>query len=182
MPGDLTVYKQAELLRARMRGIPARAGLPERAAGVPTLAKVLPHRVPLASLHCEPILARIDDKGRVKLRGALEVVGFVTGALHVARAGHWTVLRQAASCAKPVRNAPRVSGDGRLTVPHPVRCLLGVDVGDQVLVQPVPEAGALCLLNPAAVLLGAPLGLLAGDQQRGASPHGGDRQCERDDR
>ncbi|MGC8472071.1 MAG: hypothetical protein ACP5PM_07245, partial [Acidimicrobiales bacterium] len=60
MPDSLTACKQADLLRARLRGLPERAGIPERADGVPTLAKVLPHRSPLPALPCEPILARID--------------------------------------------------------------------------------------------------------------------------
>jgi len=39
--------------------------------------------------------------------------------------------------------------------------------GRRVYVQPIPGAGALGLLNPAAVLLGAPLSLLAaGGEER----------------
>ncbi len=138
MPGDLTARKRADLLKARLRGLPERAGIPGRAAGVPTLAKVLPHRSALPALPCEPVLALIDDKGRVKIRSALEAVGFVPGALQATRDGHWVVLRQSA-CGKPVRNAPRVGADGRLTVAHALRLLLGVEVGDQVFVQPVPK-------------------------------------------
>lgn len=167
VPGSLTARKQADLLKARLHGLPERAGMPERAAGVPTLAKVLPHRSSLPALPHEPILARIDDKGRVKLRGALEAVGFGPGVLQTTRDGHWVVLRQSPSCGRPVRNAPRVGADGRLTVARALRFLLGVDVGDQVLVQPVPEAGALCLVNPAAVFVGAPLGVLQIHDQAG---------------
>ncbi len=97
VPGDLTTYKRAELLKARLRAAPARAGIPQRAAGVPTLAKVLPHRVALPPLPCAPVVALLDEKGRLKLRGALDLVGFAPGALHASRDGHWVVLRQAAS-------------------------------------------------------------------------------------
>jgi hypothetical protein len=62
-----------------------------------------------------------------------------------------------------VRNALRVSVDRRLTVPRALRLLLGVDVHGHVLVQPVPGAGALCLVNRAAIFPGAPLGLLRCD-------------------
>jgi hypothetical protein len=160
VPGSLTARKQADLLKARMRGIPRRAGIADRATGVPTLAKVLPHRVALPAPPCEAMLARIDDKGRVKLGAGVYLVGFAPGALHASRDGHWVVLRQPKVCGKPVRNAPRVGADGRVTVPHALRLLLGVERGGQVLVQPVPDAGALCLLNPAAILVGAPLGVL----------------------
>ncbi len=85
VPGSLTARKQADLLRARLRGLPEHAGIPERAVGVPTLAKVLPHRSPLPALPCEPILVRIDDKGRVKARGALEAVGLRPGLLQASR-------------------------------------------------------------------------------------------------
>ena len=169
VPASLTARKQAELLKERLHGLDERAGIPERALGVPTLAKVLPHRSPLPALPCEPILARIDDKGRVKVRGALEAVGFAPGRLQASRDGHWVVLHQA-SCGTPVRNAPRVGADGRLTVAHALRLLLGVDVGGQVLVQPVPDARALCLVNPAALFVGAPLGVLERpDHDRGPS-------------
>ena len=181
VPGDLTTYKRAELLKARLRAAPARAGIPQRAAGVPTLAKVLPHRVALPPLPCAPVVALLDEKGRLKLRGALDLVGFAPGALHASRDGHWVVLRQPRCPGRPVRNAPRVTGDGRLTVPTALRLLLGVDVHGHVLVQPVPDAGALCLLNPAALLQGAPLGLLGRGHDQPAPVHG-DRQGEGNDR
>jgi hypothetical protein len=161
MPSTLTAKKQAEMIVGRMRGVPSRIEAEVASPATPVLADVLPLRrsLPTAPGHFDT--CRLDGAGRIRVAGIPQQLGWAPGELSVEVRGEWVLIgpppevRIATTCRQ--RQVVRLDGTDRITLPRAVRSLIRCDVEETVFTMAMPETGQLALINPAAMLLGAPL-------------------------
>jgi hypothetical protein len=155
-PPELLERKRA--LVARFDGLAA--GLSSPAAGdVPVLADVLP-LFDLPVLPVDGETSQLDAKGRFACTAARTLLGWEPRDLIARIEGHWVVLSPAGDLSSR-RCTARFNASDKVTLPVAQQRLLGVQPGRKVYVQPIPAANALALINPSALLLGAPLSLLS---------------------
>lgn len=155
------VRDQARQLAERIDGLTDRLIERRQGADTPVLAEVLP-LFELPTLPIDGETCALDAKGRFSCRAARAVLGWEPQDLDLRVEGHWLILTPSGSLTSS-RATARLNASDKVTLPSAHQRLLRVAPGRKVYVQPVPDADALALLNPAAVLLGAPLSLLADD-------------------
>lgn len=153
------LLEQARALVARFDGVTDRMPSGLNAAGAPVLADVLP-LFDLPQLPVDGETSRLDAKGRFTCTAARTLLEWQPQDLAVQSEGHWVLLTPT-GVLSTARCTARLNASDKLTLPSAQRRLLGVEPGRKVYVQPIPEADALALVNPAALLLGAPLSLLS---------------------
>ena len=153
------LLEQARALVARFDGLADRLPGQHEAGDVPVLADVLP-MFDLPELPVDGETSRLDSKGRFACTAARTLLGWEPQDLEVRSEGHWVVLTSAGALTSR-RCTARLNASDKVTLPGAQQRLLGVQPGRKVYVQPVPGANALALVNPAALLLGAPLSLIA---------------------
>ncbi len=153
------LLEQARDLVARFDGVTGRMSGQLGAAGAPVLADVLPI-FDLPVLPVDGETSQLDAKRRFTCTAARTLLGWEPQDLSVRSEGHWLVLTPTGSLTT-ARCTARFNASDKVTLPSAQQRLLGVVPGRKVYVQPIPDSNALALLNPAALLLGAPLSLLA---------------------
>lgn len=153
------LIEQARALVARFDGLADRMPDPLDGAGAPVLAEVLPI-FDLPVLPVDGETSQLDAKGRFACTAARTLLGWEPQDLSVRSEGHWIVITPTGELTT-ARCTARLNASDKVTLPSAQRRLLGVQPGRKVYVQPVPGSNALALVNPAALLLGAPLSLLA---------------------
>lgn len=154
------LLEQARALVARFDGVTDR--MPHHngaAAGAPVLAEVLPF-FDLPQLPVDGETSQLDAKGRFTCAAARTLLGWAAQDLTAQSEGHWVVLTPTGELTG-ARSTARFNASDKVTLPVAQRRLLGVEPARKVYVQPIPDANALALVNPAALLLGAPLSLLS---------------------
>ena len=163
VPTDLGQLHRRQAAVARLARIGAPAG-GARAPGPMALEAVRRTATPRVMLPAGAAVRSADDKGRVKPGFSfplIELLGWVEGDLACHAEGPWLVLTQ-----PPVlrgRRRTRNSTCAHLSCsaaertcfsPAQAHAMLGA--GRQVLLVPVPDAGALVVCDPGAFLAGAP--------------------------
>jgi hypothetical protein len=162
----LALKHHTDALVTNIRGLKLRATstAPERVAT--TLAKILPISAPAPLLQFPPTTRAIGSSGRIRVtinnQSLGELLGWATGPLTVALNGPWVILSSEPSEKARRRNDGycTYTQDERLRLSGAICKYLGTPVGDEVALLLLPEHGALALVNPARLLLGAPLNLL----------------------
>lgn len=163
MSGPAAVHAQAEQLKARLVGFDDRLPGSAVESDAPVLADVVAlfdRSAGMPELPVDGTTTLLDGKGRFSCAEARTLLGWAPQDLRAHAEGRWVVLRPTGSLSTS-RCTPRLNGSDKITLPTAQRRLLRVEPGRRVYVQPIPHADAIALLNPAAVLLGAPLSLLA---------------------
>jgi hypothetical protein len=161
----LALKHHTDALVTNIRGLKLRATstAPERVAT--TLAKILPISAPAPLLQFPPTTRAIGFSGRIRVtinnQSLGELLGWVTGPLTVALNGPWVILSSEPSEKARRRNDGycTYTKDERIRLSAAICKYLGTPVGDEVALLLLPEHGALALVNPARLLLGAPLNL-----------------------
>jgi hypothetical protein len=159
----LALKHQTDALIANIRGLSLRATstAPER-VGV-KLAQILPISGPAPLLQFPPTTRAISSSGRIRVtinnQNLGELLGWTTGPLSVALEGPWVILSSEPSAKARRRNDGycTYTKDERLRLSAAICKYLGTPVGHEVALVALPEHGALALVNPARLLLGAPL-------------------------
>ena len=152
------LLEQARALVARFDGLADRLPGQHEAGDVPVLADVLP-MFDLPALPVDGETSQLDAKGRFACTDARALLGWEPQDLAVRTEGHWVVLTPTGELTT-ARGTARLNASAKVTLPSAQQRLLGVQPGRKVYVQPVPDVNALAVVNPAALLLGAPLSLI----------------------
>ena len=152
------LLEQARALVARFGGVTDRMPDQLGAVGAPVLADILP-MFELPRLPVDGETSQLDAKGRFACTAARTLLGWESQDLNVRREGHWVVLTPTGALTS-MRCTARLNASDKVTLPSAQQRLLGVQPGRKVYVQPIPDANALALVNPAAFLVGAPLSLI----------------------
>jgi hypothetical protein len=159
----LALKHRSDVLVTNVRGHHARAKSSVPAPAI-ELAKILPINVAAPILQYPPTTRAIGPTGRIRVtmnnQSLAELLGWVVGPLTVSPDGAWVILRVDISTKTRRRNDGRCTYtlDGRLRLSQAICTYLGTPFGDEVALLPLPEQGALALVNPARLLMAAPLG------------------------
>jgi hypothetical protein len=170
----LALKHRSDVLVTNVRGHHARAKSSVPAPAI-ELAEILPITGPAPLLAFPPTTRAIGPTGRIRVtmnnQSLAELLGWATGALSVSLDGAWVVLRSDVSKRARRRNDGRCTftEDGRLRLSQAICTYLGTPFGEEVALLPLPEHGALALVNPARLLMGAPLSLFdsSGNSKQG---------------
>jgi hypothetical protein len=160
----LALKLQSDALIASIRGnrAGAKSLVPEPAV---KLAKIMPISIAAPIMEYPPTTRAIGPTGRIRVRvnnqSLTDLLGWVAGSLALSCDGSWVILRSQASVKARRRNDGlcTYTQDERLRLSQAVCTYLGTPVGHEVALLPLPEHGALALVNPARLLMGAPLSL-----------------------
>jgi hypothetical protein len=171
----LAVNHQSDAPIANIRGHRDRTKLLVAEPAI-KLAKILPISAAAPLMQFPPTTRAIGPTGRIRVRvnnqSLTELLGWVVGALTVSPDGAWVILRVDFSAKARRRNDRRCTytADNRLRLSAAICTYLGTPVGHEVALVALPEHGALPLVNPARLLMGAPLSLF---DSTGNSKQGG---------
>ena len=107
----------------------------------------------LPELECQPTTRVVQADGRIDVavhrRALAEVLGWSPGPLAHELDGRWVVLGEPEAGTRTRRgDRARLSGTSRIVLPAALRRLLGVSVGDKVLLLPLPSTRRLALTHP----------------------------------
>jgi hypothetical protein len=158
----LALKHRSDVLVTNIRGHHARSKLLAAPPAI-QLAKILPIYVAPPSMEYPPTTRAIGPTGRIRVtinnQSLAELLDWNPGPLTVSPDGTWVVLRSEPSTKKRRRNDGlcTYTGDNRLRLSQAICTYLGTPFGDEVALLPLPEHGALALVNPARLLIGAPL-------------------------
>jgi hypothetical protein len=160
----LAVKLQSDALIANIRGHRDRSKLLVAAPAI-QLAKILPISAAAPIMEYPPTTRAIGPTGRIRVRvnnqSLSELLSWVVGPLTVSPDGAWVILRSQSSTKMRRRNDGRCTytADNRLRLSQAICTYLGTPFGNEVALLALPEHGALALVNPARLLMGAPLSL-----------------------
>jgi hypothetical protein len=160
----LAVKHQSDALIANIRGHRDRTKLLVREPAI-QLAKILPISAAAPLMQFPPTTRAIGPTGRIRVtinnQSLSELLGWVVGPLTVSPDGAWVILRVDVSAKARRRNDGRCTytADNRLRLSAAICTYLGTPFGNEVALLALPEHGALALVNPARLLMGAPLSL-----------------------
>jgi hypothetical protein len=145
----LTSLKQAELKASRLR--PAAPDHARRPADIIPLHRRIPASPSRPGLTVDrTLIRRFDHANRLTCTGVADQLGWTCGVLRVSRVGTWFALTpHTGTVPRRHRDVPRVTSDGRITVPTAVRSVLGAEV---LLVVDV-ERNRLLLADPNAAFV-----------------------------
>jgi hypothetical protein len=137
----------------------------------------------LPELECQPTTRVVQADGRIDVavhrRALAEVLGWSPGPLAHELDGRWVVLGEPEAGTRTRRgDRARLSGTSRIVLPAALRRLLGVSVGDKVLLLPLPSTRRLALTHPGCPRCGrpSPNGYLACTSDRRHCRHGAARR------
>jgi hypothetical protein len=160
----LAAKHQSDALIANIRGHGDRSKLLVAAPAI-QLAKILPISAAAPLMQFPPTTRAIGPTGRIRVRvnnqSLSELLSWVVGPLTVSPDGAWVILRVDVSAKARRRNDGRCTytADNRLRLSQAICTYLGTPFGYEVALLALPEHGALALVNPARLLMGAPLSL-----------------------
>jgi hypothetical protein len=160
----LAVKHQSDALIANIRGHRDRTKLLVHEPAI-KLAKILPISAAAPLMQFPPTTRAIGPTGRIRVRvnnqSLSELLGWVVGPLTVSPDGAWVILRVDVSAKARRRNDGRCTytADNRLRLSQAICTYLGTQPGHEVALLALPEHGALALVNPSRLLMGAPLNL-----------------------
>ncbi|MDA2956896.1 MAG: hypothetical protein O3B66_01580 [Actinomycetota bacterium] len=149
---SLTALKQAQLRASRLR--PAAPEHARPSADIIPLHRRIPATTSRPGLTADrTIIRRFDHANRITCHGVAEQLGWAPGALRVSRLGTWFALTPyTGTQPRRHRDLPKVTADGRITVPTAVRTILGdeallvVDVANNRLLLADPNQAFLALV------------------------------------
>ncbi len=141
---SLTALKQAELKASRLR--PAAPAHARPSADIIPLHRRIPATTSRPGLTADrTIIRRFDHANRLTCTGVAEQLGWTPGVLRVSRIDTWFALTpHTGTQPRRHRDLPRVTSDGRITVPSAVRSV----VGDEVLLVVDIDRNRLLLADP----------------------------------